>query len=72
MTKIIVALLSLVLLTGFTHSETWKKDRYGYETWRSDKGEVWKKDRYGYETWRSNRGTVCKQDRYGENTVRCK
>ena len=52
------------------HPETWRKDSYGSETWRSDKGQVWKKDRYGYETWRSNTGEVCKKDRYG-GAVRC-
>jgi hypothetical protein len=52
------------------HSETWKNDRFGYETWRSDTGEVWKKDRFGYETWRSNDGRTCKTDRYG-GAVRC-
>ena len=53
-------------------AETWKKDTYSYETYRSDKGQVVKKDRYGYDTWRSNSGGVCKADRYSSGSVTCK
>jgi hypothetical protein len=75
-----LAIIGLIILAATVPAEpaerpqvetTWKKDRYGYETYRSDKGDVWKKDRYGYETWRSNDGKVCKQDRYG-GAWRCK
>ena len=67
----VAALAFVMTFASAQATETWKKDRYGYETWRSDKGEVWKKDRYGYETWRSNKGTTCKQDRFG-GAVRCR
>ena len=62
-------LVIILLLVGVAHSETWKKDTYGYETWRSDTGKTWKKDQYGYETWRSNSGQVCKRDRYGSGVT---
>jgi hypothetical protein len=61
----------VAIIASTAHAETsWRKDTFGYETYRNDKGEVWKRDRFGYDTWRSNHGDVCKRDRFG-GAVRC-
>ena len=63
LTQVFMTMLGVFLLTASSCNliheayadTTWKKDRYGYETWRSSKGEVCKKDRYG-DTVRCTRG----------------
>jgi len=64
---IIVALLSVAgsEKPWSDASDTWRRDSFGPEVWRSDQGDVVRRDTFGPPTFRSNSGEVWKEDTFG-------